>query len=339
MTSETLLSFPYKRKYLNLDYLWNNLITLDLVSPKLMEAPNYWIRPTKYLYYNMFNLNHNYTLVFIIPDDAYDKLNVLTDYFTEEARMKAKRKGNITPYQFYYKNYEKLVKQGEEMMGNVKVGERLPLEHYVREAIYLSNCECNTFNIALAKSIYKFFNSKIVLDPSAGWGDRILGAIGAGVEVYHGVDPNGNLINGYNEILNMIKKRTGNDKYLLYIEDFLNVEVPENSYDTVFTSPPFYDYEIYSEETNQSIYGKKTIEEWLNLFLYPYLMKSWQALIYNGYLILYVSDVKNTYFVGKMHSYIINTLKMNFLGIAAWTDSSLSKSHPIWCYQKRIVKV
>ena len=60
----------------------------------------------------------------------------------------------------------------------------------MREAVYSRVKECTNFKPSLAKHVIEFFGAKRVLDFSAGWGERMLGAMAAQVEEYLAFDPN-----------------------------------------------------------------------------------------------------------------------------------------------------
>ena len=70
--------------------------------------------------------------------------------------------------------------------------------------------ECNFFNPALCMRLYLGYNRTRgpikVLDPSAGWGDRMITAIACGdlVAEYHGYDPNADLKEAYQEIIDRL---------------------------------------------------------------------------------------------------------------------------------------
>ena len=64
----------------------------------------------------------------------------------------------------------------------------------------------------------------------------------------------------------------------------------EKKYDLVFTSPPFFDLEVYENEKSQSISKFNTLEKWKQNFLIPAMEKSVSALEMNGHLVIYVSD-------------------------------------------------
>lgn len=115
-----------------------------------------------------------------------------------------------------------------------------------------------TFMPTYAKSIYEYFGAKHVLDPCAGWGDRLVGAVTAScVETYVGFDPNRELIPGYVNIMAQfghtdelpklanVRFNNGFDVYSMPFERGI-VEFPDESFDFAFTSPPYFDYEEYS---------------------------------------------------------------------------------------------
>lgn len=323
--------FPYKKEFLNVEELWNNAVTLDLVPlrilniPKINEdRPKGWRslpRNIKWEFQGQF-------VAFVVDPDAYEKVNKLVDCFSEEARMKASRKDSLSPYDFYQKNYNSVVDKANELAE--KSENSMPFRHWLREAVYELIPECTTFKVSVTKALFKYLGSKVVLDPSAGWGDRLLGAAAAGVEAYHGVDPNPNLRSAYDNMLRFIKK----PNYFVLTEDFLKVDFESGSYDTVFTSPPYFDYEIYSDDPNQSITGRSTLEFWLKDFFYPYIRKAWNALAVGGYFTIYISDTRTGKYVMNMYNFINKTLRGNYLGVIPMTYEHLGHAYPIWIWRK-----
>lgn len=121
-----------------------------------------------------------------------------------------------------------------------------------------------------------------VLDPCAGWGDRLAAALSCHqVASYHGFDANGWLQEGYTAQVN----RYGNTDYTVQHAAFEDVHLT-NKYDVAFTSPPYGWEEIYSTHEEQSTYRYQDIEEWFNRFLYPLIYKCSDALNDGGYLTL-----------------------------------------------------
>lgn len=121
------------------------------------------------------------------------------------------------------------------------------------------------FKPSIAKLIYEKYTLEddVIFDPSAGWGGRMLGAA-ALQRKYIGIDPlTANSINILSSQLNLNNIKIIHGKS----EDVL---LGENMIDFVFTSPPYYDLEKYSEHKSQAynkgehyfynVYWKKTLK-------------------------------------------------------------------------------
>jgi len=253
-------------------------------------------------------------------EPLYDDIDKLTDYFTEKARVKANVKAFPSPFDWWQQNKNEIRRKYRS-------------NHDQREAIYSSTKEATQFKISATYALLRYLDAKIVLDPSAGWGDRILGAAFAGVEVYHGVDPNTALVPGYQEIIRTYQLDP--EKFSLTTEDFLKVEII-GQYDTVFTSPPYFDYEIYSSETTQSILKKDTFNNWVERFYRPYLTKAYQALIPGGRICLYASDNSKIKGLSKAGLDILEDLGAEWWGVIGIKYSKSTVVYPIWIWRKPI---
>jgi SAM-dependent methyltransferase len=325
--------FPYKKEFLNAEQLWTNAVQTDLAQLRIITVPKgnrgWYSIPKEFKWEFQGN-----PVAIVVSGSAYDSVDKLVDFFSEENRMKAQRKGCSSPYDFYENNHNQVVTKAQELQRLDTKG--LPYRHWLREAIYMLTPECTAFKASVTKAFLKYVGSKIVLDPSAGWGDRLLGAAAAGVDVYHGVDPNPLLRNSYDQILDFIKRHGVGQNFFVLTDDFLQVNLGGNLYDTVFTSPPFFDYEIYSNDAKQSIMGRETLESWTTNFLYPYINKAWNSLIPGGTLALYISDTRSGKYVQNMYDYVNTILRGNFLGIIAVTDEKLGHAFPLWIWLKRL---
>lgn len=93
-------------------------------------------------------------------------------------------------------------------------------------------------------------NVKVVYDPCGGWGHRLLGAAAAGIDYIYN-DKWKDSCQGINQIQKFV-----DSNYKVYNND-CRTFVPEESYDAVFTCPPYYNVEIYEE-------AYKTIEEYVS---------------------------------------------------------------------------
>jgi hypothetical protein len=119
------------------------------------------------------------------------------------------------------------------------------------------------FKASTAKYLYKKYKATSVLDPTAGWGGRMLGANALNIK-YTGIDTNINLKDTYDQMLKFL-----NDKNLQMIfQDCLSVDFNTIDYDFVLTSPPYINLEIYEHMTPYS--SKKAYYE---LFLIPLITK------------------------------------------------------------------
>ena len=158
-----------------------------------------------------------------------------------------------------------------------------------------------------------------IYDPSSGWGGRILGAMSSLKRIHYiGTDPN---TDNYIDEL-------GKTRYE-YVADFFNNEVLEtnpfweedkNTYhlfqdgsefignnpefqtykgtlDLVFTSPPYFDREQYSEDEEQSYKLYPKYDSWRDGFLKPTLVNAFDSLREDRYLLWNIADIK----VGKIY--------------------------------------
>ena len=153
-----------------------------------------------------------------------------------------------------------------------------------------------------------------IYDPSAGWGGRILGAMASKKRIHYiGTDPNtDNFIPGLNKT-----------RYE-YVADFFNQhgletnpfwEEEKNTYhvfqegsehignhpdfqqykgklDMVFTSPPYFDREQYSEDEAQSFKSYPMYHDWRDNFLKPTLINAYESLRNDRYLLWNIADIK-----------------------------------------------
>ena len=186
-----------------------------------------------------------------------------------------------------------------------------------------------TFMPLYAKSIYEHFHAKNVLDPCSGWGDRLLGAsISSCVTNYIGFDPNINLQPGYENIIKLvdIKKDFHYECISLPFETgVLNLE--SNFFDLVFTSPPFFDYEIYSTLNPK-------YENWIQEFYTPLFIQSCRCVKMFGFVAIYLDNTLS----GDIHSFLINDVhricNLNFIYKIGLQGQMSGKTRPVWVFQK-----
>ena len=161
----------------------------------------------------------------------------------------------------------------------------------------------------------------IVYDPSAGWGGRILGAMCSNKKIHYvGTDPNtDNIIDElgisrYEHLANFYNDNCKND----YSSTALNFFAPPDEINTfevfsdgselisqnptfqkykgkldfVFTSPPYFNREQYSDDESQSFKAYSQYEDWRKNFLYPTLKTAYEYLKNDRYILWNIASIK-----------------------------------------------
>jgi hypothetical protein len=137
------------------------------------------------------------------------------------------------------------------------------------------------FKPVIAKYIYNKYDCNSILDPSMGWGGRLLGAILCNKK-YIGFDTNIFLKEPYK---NMINDLSCNDKVNINFMDSAKVDYSLYKYDMVMTSPAYYKKERYD---NMPIY--KNYENWYETFYKPMVLNSYKYLDDKGHFILNIPE-------------------------------------------------
>ena len=116
----------------------------------------------------------------------------------------------------------------------------VPNETDVYECHRINRGAIVPFKSSTAKYIYKKFGAKNVLDPTAGWGGRLLGAASLGIK-YSGLDTNIDLQDGYERMI----KDLGITNCDMYFDDCLSFDFQLIDPDLILTSPPYSNLEMY----------------------------------------------------------------------------------------------
>ena len=236
-----------------------------------------------------------------------------------------------------------------------------------------------------ARLLYEKFTDHIeqdeplnIYDPSSGWGGRILGAMSSKKNIHYiGTDPNtDNFIDDL-----------GISRYE-YVADFFNNEALEtnpfweekkNTYhyfqigsehvgdhpdfqqykgklDMVFTSPPYFDREQYSDDEEQSFKAYPGYSDWRDNFLKPTLTNAYNSLRSDRYLLWNIADIKigKSIFhpleqdsidiiesLGGEYKGKLKMLMASMIGVdqsnvknAVSVDGTISKYEPIFIFRK-----
>lgn len=227
------------------------------------------------------------------PKDALEA-DALSSHYTEEVRARCRFGGRPSPLDIW--NDAKTRASAQAAAAEF---EPHPLAAY--EGLYKYARWCNFYNPTFCLWIYRTLGNLLkmdagqirILDPSAGWGDRMLAACAFGAKEYHGFDPNTELTTAYAEIAKDFAPDDRKEDFRVKTAPFETAGVAPGTYDIVHTSPPFYDLETYPAEGNASAAACLEYREWLEKFYLLYLNDAWGAVRPGGYLVLYVSNFKD----------------------------------------------
>ena len=298
-------AFPYKRAFLgDPAVLFDNLCSDTSLYFFEQGAHPSWTYPGCF---------PGHTWYVRVARGNYDKCDALADYFTEEPRVRSRVRGKYTAFEtweHYRRNdFDVLVSaakagveanpQGVEkiLRGNCASA----LKTFVlREAIYQLCYECTQFKPSLARAVLEFCSGHLgaardlsVLDPCMGWGDRLLAALSLNVRTYVGVDPNPE-VHVWDERALASLRAPGGTRVRNFCMPFEAASFSE-SFDVVFTSPPFFNYETYwcgssIAERHQCAQRYERCGDWLRGWLVPFACKCLSLLKRGGLFVLHLSD-------------------------------------------------
>lgn len=211
--------------------------------------------------------------------NTYKDLHLITDYFSEKCRVKCVFKGNKnSPIEYFKKNRTLMISRST-------IKSKFDVYKF-NDIMYNSVKFCNNFPIIVAYAVYKIFKATKIYDSSAGWGDRLIAAILADCE-YIATDPSKCLQPVYKNIIKSLNPTKDCQVLTMSAEDY---DVKKNYYDLAFTSPPFFDLEVYETNKNQSISRYTTSEIWEKKFLIPIAQKNISCLKKGGHFVLYIDS-------------------------------------------------
>ena len=158
--------------------------------------------------------------------------------------MKCKRENGETLYE-YYADKEKWSKLLEDTRKRNRGG--ATAAGNIFECHRINTGSIVMFKSTTAKYLYRKYKATKVLDPTAGWGGRMLGAWALGID-YIGIDTNIEMKDSYDKMISFLNGRTSlfhSSKLSMLWESCLDVDFSKIDYDFVLTSPPYINTEIY----------------------------------------------------------------------------------------------
>ena len=339
LISSENLEFPHKKYWLkNIDEKFDNL-TKYKCDIKYSEEP-YEIPVLKSLTDKMkpYLYEGKYTT---LPSEIseYDDMNILSDFFQEPARVRSMAGFSNQTVLSHWRDQKKNIlwlKNLVEKRGDINC-------YSLREELYAltKGMEPSTFKATVAKTTIEMLNGKRVLDFCAGWGDRLLGALACQsfLDLYIGVDPNSDLFEGYNAMIERFAPEKKNN-YKMICEPFEEADLGDQKFNLIFTGPPYFDYELYGTSKKQSVEKFPDLISWTVDFLFFCVKKAWNLLEDGGKLAININDVRSLVAKGKfyteaLHLMIISQLpKARYDGVVCFTGAQYALPRPIWIYTK-----
>ena len=236
--------------------------------------------------WNSSEIHRNFSVNYYTTDG-------ISNHYTEKERMECvvNKFEKISPHKFWNTNRPQIASAAYRLGS----GDPANFKPNWSEALRTmrSYKDCTTFNpCVLIATIKKYFPNRPIriLDPSMGWGDRLIGSLACGVSEYVGFDPNTTLHTGYDKINSELNLEKTPTTFLPH--KFSKTELSERkiktNFDLVFTSPPYYNFEIYEGSQQDT---QKSYNNWLADLYIPYLQDMVKCARPGGYIAIYTSNI------------------------------------------------
>lgn len=330
------ISFPYSKEYLPpLEMMVQHYqSSVPKTSNKFYHVSGYTSDDKLFLPPQYINSNERSEYYSVVSDHYpdYDRYNGITDYFTEEERITAKK--------IYAKESTAecwgLVPENENADGSADSSQKdsscvtkivtYLLDKYpgygprdLRDSIFSESRDPGLFKLMWIRGVLlKLFptidtnpntNPNINPNPNINTNPNInpnpkprILDISAGwgdrliASILHGCD-----YLGFDPNLDLaikydqiIATLNGDpNRHRVITQPFEEADLSqEGEFDICLSSPPFFDIEIFSQEENQSIVKFPDFNDWMVGFLFKSLKMVWNALKINGYLAIHMGDTK-----------------------------------------------
>lgn len=322
------LSFPY-RKYSEMEVRrdWSRLLSSE---PQIKYEE--WVAPRQS---KERPLLYKGKPLILFGDN---KGKTVSDQFTQPLRMECGYGSGGSPsYEWANPDKENTFLRGLFGFKKDEILERGGVhEKTLRRLLISHTYMASQFKTIVAKGLYNYFQAKNVLDFSAGWGDRLVGFHSSNAESYVGIDPNSKLHEPYQKINSFCNTGKQVEMICSPAED---VDLGDRTFDFVFSSPPYFDIERYSQEETQSWKRYPQVDQWVKGFLFPTLKKSWDHLE-NGRILVNIADKKGYDLCTPMIEFM-ESLGANYEGVIGYEmyqrggqKTQKAFCEPIWVWSK-----
>lgn len=284
----------------------------------------------------------------ILREEDYLMYDIISDWYIEDIRVRAMRTdARISPYD-YWKSIE-----GLASVRAMTLEER-------REFVYRNCHEVGTFHPTIASAMVQLVRARTgtcdnVLDPCAGWGDRLIGFLAAGARHITCVDPHTLLHQRYERMRDdlvplcpMRAEHTSAPRARFVCAPFeeCTPEQVGTAHDLVMTSPPYFDTEIYTNEATQSIARYRRFGAWYRDFLIVMCARGAATLRAGGVLAIVINNsysaesdsrITMNFAADVSNACAAMGFALTFIGLATYevrTKKVLKSAQPIWLWQR-----
>jgi len=261
---------------------------------QIIESAFAWFRANGFPYRNLAPHVSMQEINKLLTTEPENLLNTDTAYHVADTyhphRFHASAEGMKAPFDSFMDDND----LRRAMRLNQENGYTLPQEAFGQMWIVAGTQAASNFRPGFAAYLYRKYcpPNATVLDTSTGYGGRLVGFIGSGIDgFYIGIDPN-TLTHAGN--LRMAQELQFADRVELH--NLPAEDVPHDAVagrcDFAFTSPPYFRKEHYSDEDTQSWKRYQTGDAWRDGFLRPMMALQYAALKDDCYAVVNIADVK-----------------------------------------------
>lgn len=210
----------------------------------------------------------------------------IIDYFTRLERLETKGKNGINFYEFL--KDPKLTPSQQAFLSRLEAED--PNSNEVKRMWQLfkfGHSSIAAFQPSQMIYALEKYKVNVILDPTMGYGGRLLGACALGAKQYIGIDSNTDLVLPYHNLKTFVERKNGSNTYIsLLFRDCLSIDYKTMEYDCVFTSPPYYTRETYPHQPE--LWRSKA--DWNEHFYRPFVTKTFEGLSEHGIYALNINQ-------------------------------------------------
>ena len=175
-------------------------------------------------------------------------------------------------------------------------GDKTVVPQNLRRALELVNGgTIQNFKPMNARAIWEYICPNFfgrVLDFSSGYGGRMLGSMTSNMRYhYTGIDPNTDTFQGLDALGSLINEVVGTS-YEMYNTVSEEFDPEAGAYDAAFSSPPYFNLEIYTDEPTQCMNRYTNMDAWFEHYVEPTLRMLHKGLDKDGIYAVNIADYK-----------------------------------------------